>query len=523
MPDPKGSGLSRRRMASRGVRLAPEELEICRACAELSEGPVYLVGGAVRDLFLGRAAEDLDLACFAPEELSKELQRRFGGTLVTLDEQNGIFRLVFAPGRFKRIRQIDASLIQGRGIADDLKRRDFSINAMALELSSAMSPALGPRELLDPYQGRADLAKKIIRCREKAVLADDPLRLLRAFRIAAQLGFGIEPRTLKMIAGLRKSALKPAAERVRTEITGIFSAPDAGHWARLMDRAKILTRIFPEMERARSCATVYYGQGGVLAHSLATLERMDFLLKNIERAFPAQAAQIRLEIGKNNFGDASFESFLRLCAFLHDVAKPETAGLIDGRLRFFRHDEIGAERISALLGRLRFSRHWTQAAAAVVAHHLRPGNLAANHAVSDRAAYRFFRDLGPHSLALLLTCWADHASYMPEPRLRRHLNLLSQAPGTFGRGVSEDEKKTVRHLQVVSFLVRRLFDESNKAVPDPVVDGRDVMKILGIKPGPEVGTWLERVREAQGRRKIKTRAEALAYLSGMKSKKKPRL
>ncbi|HVA66601.1 MAG TPA: HD domain-containing protein [Elusimicrobiota bacterium] len=507
-------------MASRGVRLSPEELEIGRACAELSEGPVYLVGGAVRDLLLGRAAGDMDIACFAPEGLSQALARRFGGTLVTLDDQNGVFRLVFPTDRFRTIRQIDASLIQGRGIADDLKRRDFTLNAMALELSPEMGPAIGPRDLLDPFRGRADIEKKIIRCREKSVLADDPLRLLRAFRIAAQLGFSIEPRTLKMVAGLKKSATKPAAERIRTEITGIFSAPDAGRWARLMDEAGVLTRIFPEMEKARRCATVYYGQGGVLTHSLTTLDRMDFLFKNIARAFPAQAAEIRAQMGRNNFGDASFEAFLRLCAFLHDVAKPETAGLIEGRLRFFRHDEIGAERISALLGRLRFSRRWTQAAAAVVAHHLRPGNLAANNTVSDRAAYRFFRDLGPNSLALLLTCWADHASYMPEPRLRRHLALLSQAPGTFGRSVSEDEKKTVRHLQVVSFLVRRLFDESNKAVPDPVVNGRDVMKILGLKPGPEVGTWLERVREAQGRRKIKTRAQALAYLGGKKRKER---
>ncbi|MDE1977506.1 MAG: CCA tRNA nucleotidyltransferase, partial [Elusimicrobia bacterium] len=416
-------------------------------------------------------------------------------------------------GRFTTIRQIDASLIQGRGILEDLGRRDFTVNAMALELSPKMGASAAARDVLDPYGGRLDLAKKTIRCRAKAILAEDPLRLLRAFRIAAQLDFGVEPKTLRMIAGLRKSAALPAAERIKAELTGLFSMSGAGRWVRAMDKAGVLMEIFPEMKKTRTCARIYYGRGGVLAHSLATLDRMDFLLAHLPKAFPAQGAKIREAIRENAFGDAPFAAFLRLCAFLHDVAKPETAGLIEGRLRFFRHDEIGAERISALFKRLRFSRHWTEAAAAVVAHHLRPGNLAANQNVSEKASYRFFRDLGGHALALLLVCWADHASYMPEPRLNRHLGLLCRPPGTFDRSVSEDERKTVRHLQVVSLLLKRLFDEKNKAVPDPVIDGRDVMRVLRLKPGPEVGAWLERVREAQGRRTIKTRAEALAYLS----------
>ncbi len=500
-------------MAQRGLRLSSEELSICRACARFSEGTVYLVGGALRDLALGRVAEDLDIACFAPEEIVRFLLREFGGAIVTLDDQNGVFRVVFPKGRFKNVRQVDASLIQGRGILEDLGRRDFTINSMALELSPGMGAAVSARDVLDPYDGRSDLAKKTIRCRAKSIMAKDPLRLLRAFRIAAQLGFGLEAKTLRTIAGLKKSAASPAAERIKTELAGLFSINGAGRWVRAMDKAGVLMEIFPEMKKTRTCAKVYYGQGGVLAHSLATLDRMDFLLEHSAEAFPSQGAKIRQGISENAFGDAPFPAFLRLCAFLHDVAKPETAGLIDGRLRFFRHDEIGAERISALFKRLRFSRHWTEAAAAVVAHHLRPGNLAANQNVSERASYRFFRDLGDHALALLLVCWADHASYMPEHRLRRHLRLLGRPPGTFDGSVSEDEKKTVRHLQVVSLLLKRLFDENNKPVPDPVINGRDVMRILRLKPGPEVGVWLERVREAQGRRKIKTRAEALAYLS----------
>ncbi|MHB2026892.1 MAG: CCA tRNA nucleotidyltransferase [Elusimicrobiota bacterium] len=503
--------------------LTAEALSALRAAAGLSDQPIYLVGGAVRNLFLGRPVADLDLAVSTPRILAKGLAKDSSGVFVVLDEKNAVFRVVLPERRFKVLRQIDVSRLDGKNIEDDLARRDFSVNAMAVKLSTGMR-TIGKKDLIDPFGGISDLRKKIIRCRSKSIIEADPLRILRAFRIAAQLDFTIDPRTLTMISSLKRLTRKPAAERISSEVCDLLDVQRSSRWLRIMDSSGVLTALFPELDPARRCAQVYYGRGGVLAHSLETVARLDFLLERLEVVFPNDYAAIRHEMGIKNFSEASFPAFLRLTALLHDVAKPKTAKFMEGRLRFFRHDEIGAEMVSDMLKELRFSKDFCAAAAAVVLNHLRPGNLAANFQITRRAAYRFFRDVGERSLALLLTCWSDHASYMLEDRVKRHLPLLSENPGTFSSGVKESEKKTIRHLQVISLLMRRLMDAEQKPVPAPVIDGNDVMKILRIKPGPKVGLWLEQIREAQAEGKISSRDGARLYLKTgkLKPKKPPR-
>jgi tRNA nucleotidyltransferase/poly(A) polymerase len=285
-----------------------------------------------------------------------------------------------------------------------------------------------------------------------------------------------------------------------------------------MDHAGVLTVLFEDLEAARKCATCYYGRGGVLRHTLDVTARLDLLLADPRRAFAQAAGPLLESLGERLRPGHPWRAALMLAALLHDVSKPETARRMGGRLRFFGHDLEGARRAAGLLKALRFPNETIELVAAVATHHLRPGNLTAGGVLTDKAVYRFFRDLGEQAVAVLLVCWADHASYLPHRQLERLLPEASAEPDSYDMsGVRPVEaRKTLKHLQVIALLLRRGFDKQRKAVPDRLVDGHAVMKALGIPPGPKVGELLEKVREAQAEGKVRTKKSALEFLKRLK-------
>lgn len=503
-------------MPARRVRLGAEARAALAKVFAAAKQPVWLVGGSIRDAALGRPFGDLDLACADARALAARLARAFKGTLVTLDEANAVYRLVLMPARGKAPKQIDIAGLQGKTIVEDLARRDFTVNAVALELTEAIPASLCESAFIDPRSGLKDLAAGILRADVEANLTDDPLRLLRAFRIAAQLGLLIEPKTLKAIGRRKKLIGAPAAERVAAELLLLLAVPGASTWLKMMDDCGLLTAVFPELEPSRRCAEDYYGPGGVLKHTLEVCARVDFLLTNLRQVYPAIAGDLEKHIAARNGG--AFRALLMLAALLHDVAKPETAKKIDGRLRFFEHDAKGAVLTEKILRRLRLSREQIGTASAVVRHHLRPGHLASGGPLTERAAYRFFRDLGPDAPGLLIVCWGDHASYLPASRLKRLLKVATadSKRSDLSRFKPEDARKTVHHLQLVSALLRRWRDLSRAPAPERLLDGRDIMEALKIPPGPKVGELLERVREAQAEGEIRSREEALALVARLK-------
>lgn len=487
-----------------GLKLPEAAARAAKTAARLAPKPVWIVGGAVRDAALGRPIADLDLATDGAEGLARALARELDGAFVVLDEAEGVYRVVLRRPEGE-LRQIDVAELQGGSIEKDLARRDFTINAMAL-------PALGGAPL-DPRGGLRDCARKLVRAEDQAPFKADPLRLLRAFRIAAQLRFSIDETTLASISALRHRVRAPAGERVQAELLALCAERGGSDQLFAMDRAGLLTALFEELEPARSCAVEYYGEGGVLKHSLDTAARADFLLGSLDRVFPGQAAALERHLDERSTAGAPQRALVVLAALLHDVSKPETARTVEGRLRFFGHDTAGAERVEGILKRLRFSRAQIDSAKAAVLHHLRPGHLAAGGPITEKAIYRFFRDLGEEAATLLLVCWADHASYLPAAKVAGVLKTAAapvDSPG-LARIRPVEAQKTVRHLQIVGLLVRRLFAET-KPVPERLLDGREIMKLLGLKPGPEVGEWLEKLREAQAVGAVRTREDALAFL-----------
>lgn len=478
----------------------PKELsEKILSCAET---PVYLVGGALRDFLLEKKTQDLDLVCEgSPVYFSQNLAKSFNGTLVVLDDQTKIYRIVLPKGLPGPVSYLDVAKMQGRTIEEDLGRRDFTVDSMALPLSAMRNTH--PHKLIDPFDGQKDLRRKTLKMVHPQVFQEDPLRMLRAFRLAAQLGFKIEAKTSRQIKKDAARLLQSSYERIQQELAMIFRTKNSCGALEAMDKAGLLTEIFPELEASRGCAVVYYGKGGVLKHSFRVLKRLEYLLENLPRLYP----DLHQEIGKD-----LDPVLLKLTALLHDVAKPATARMRKGRLRFFGHEEKGGQMASKILRRLRFSKNYERACELMIRDHLRPGNLAANPVISDRAMYRFFKDLQDQGVNLLLTAWADHSSYLTEGQVKKIEKHLDQEDLSIPPGVPQAVHKTLKHLLAVSLLLRHYFRRPEKVFPPKLIDGNDVMKALKMKPGPEVGKILEKLREAQATGKIHTREEALSFI-----------
>ena len=497
-------------------RLPAEALKLLRLTAQVLPGPCHLVGGALRDVLLGRPFQDIDLALPGARAGAASLAKKLHATCIALDQEEGTYRLIL-PKEWSLIRQIDLSEIQGPDILTDLHRRDFTANALALPVTQDMPAAVAVGDILDPRDGLGDLRRGLLRCEKEEIFKADPLRLLRAFRLASQLGWKIEPGTLKRIRGLRSRVRRSAPERISAELTMLLSAPGCSRWVRLMEKAGLLTVLFDDLESSRQCAQCYYGPGGVLEHTLTAVDRLDFLFENLDGAFGPAADPLREALGERLRPGHPWRAVLMLAVLLHDVSTPETARRLQGRLRFFGHEEAGAQRAAAILKALRFPNAAVRTVAAVVAQHMRPGHLAAGGPVTDKAVYRYFRDLDSEALAALLACWADHASYLPTGQLVRLLPKASADPDSDAANIRPVlARKTLRHLQIISYLLRRRFDPQKQAVPERILNGHAVMKALGLGPGPRVGEVLEKLREAQAEGKVATRQEALSFIQSLK-------
>lgn len=476
------------------------------------------MGGIVRSSLLKRESSDLDIALpladVAPA--ARELGKRLKAAVFEMDAEFGVWRLVTHKGKI----QIDLTAYQGKDLKADLLRRDFAFNSLAYPVSALPEIVITPqksgtahvilkklkRNLISDYSGGlADVSAKVINISNPRVFKEDPLRMLRAFRSAAELGFVISDKTLKQIKKDRALVVQPAGERVREELERLFATSKAYEKLRLMDACGLLTALFAELEPQRKCAEVYYGKGGVLKHTLDVFKRMEYLLDHMPKAFPKYAKKLA--------PFAANKPLYKMAALLHDIAKPATAKMMGDRLRFFYHEEKGARMAKTVLERLHYSRADIRLISAMISEHLRPSNLASNDVITDRGAYHFFRDLGEAGVPLLLLCWADYASYVSDAQLKRimpksadRLMTIAQAQKTANVG------KTLRHMQVLSLLLRKFFDTPKKVQPSRLITGRDVMDALSLPPSPKIGEILEAVAVAQVEGKVTRKEDALAFI-----------
>lgn len=437
----------------------------------------WLVGGTVRDWLLGRDTGDIDLAVSrSAGEFAARAAALFGGAWFVMDAERDVFRVVMKEGRT----QLDVSPLKG-SINEDLAARDFTINAMAIKLEGALS-------VIDPFGGQTDLQKKQIRALDREALSADPLRMLRAFRLAGTLGFGIEKKTLAYIKELATLVSSVSEERVREELYLMLERPGASEVFGKMSRAGLLKEVLPETAAMAGLPQGEAHRHDLLTHPLKTMEYAELVMDDLRRYFGAREHEVREYLGIAADGPLTNRGLVKLAALLHDVGKPRTMTNDKGRIRFTGHDEEGAAINAGIAGRLKLSRRASAALAQVTSGHMRP--LHMSYGVPTRhAVYRYVRDMGENLPASLIVALADAMATRDNPDF-----LPTDVEG------------------LVLDLAECYYGEYRKARAKPLIKGQDLIDVFGMKPGPPFKVILGDVEERRAAGLLKDRDEALEYV-----------
>jgi len=475
-----------RQLQAGAARLArrPALKTVARLAAEQGL-QVYLVGGTVREQALGRESPDLDLAVPTRTlSLARDLARELRGTFVLLDEKERTARVVAGKDL------LDLAEFRAPDLIGDLQGRDFTVNAMALELGELLRG--GPVTLVDPLGGLEDLAAGVLRMVAPANLSDDPLRMLRAFRFAATHGFRISPETLAAIRDRAPLIESVAGERLHQELFLLLASPRAGQVVRQMDEVGLLCHLLPELCDAKGVAQNGFHHLDVFAHSLETLSHLEEVLAAPERWFQALAPEIR-RLAAN----PKWRVLVKWAALFHDVGKPKVQARRSDpdRYTFYHHERVGRELFLQAARRLRFSLEESRLVSEIISWHMRPFLLLPafrRGELTPRALGRMVRALRQHLVAGFAMAMADSLAAQGDqkpPDSEAALAALAEAAWRFLKEQLEPQERRPRLLT-----------------------GHDLKRHFHLTPGPRFRRLLTAVEEAQWEGRVRTRAEALALV-----------
>jgi poly(A) polymerase len=466
-----------------------------------SDTPVYLVGGAVRDALLRRKIHDLDFILPGNAvKISRQIANRLGAAFFPMDEEYDTGRVILIGKDGSRL-TLDFAAQRGDDLESDLRGRDFTFNAMAIDVRQ-------PQAILDPLGGAVDLLAKQIRPCSPSAFVNDPIRVLRAIRQAAVFGFHIPPETRALIRSAVPLLPDISSERMRDELFRLLDGPRVAASIRALDMLGALFYILPEMETLKGVEQSPPHLDDVWHHTLNVVQKLEIVLAALAPDYdPEKAANLALGMlvlhlgrfrerlgehfnGKLN-ADRPLRPLLFLAALYHDAGKPETRTTNgEGKHHFYGHDEAGAKIVDSRAISLRLSNPETERVRKIVRGHLRPTLLEHDANIpTRRAVYRFFREAGEAGVDICILSLAD---------------TLGTSSDTF----SQDQWS--HHLAVIRCMLEAWWEHPGERVtPLVLVNGDDLMKELNILPGPLVGKLLEAIREAQAVGQVSTREEAL--------------
>jgi tRNA nucleotidyltransferase/poly(A) polymerase len=459
----------------------------------------WLVGGAVRDHLLQRVTCDADFAVEGDAlGLARKVADRLGGEYYPLDRQRGTGRVLVDRGT-PEAWILDFAVLRGPTIEDDLRSRDFTVNALAIDLAQ-------PERMIDPTGGVGDLRAGILRgCSERAI-ADDPVRSLRAVRIAADLALHIHPATLHQVEAAVGTLQNVSAERVRDELFRVLGGQNPAGTIRTLAHLGLLAVVLPEVTALRGVQQSPPHAYDAFEHSLAVLENLTQVMDVLGQSHDAEAAsrmtlaEVSLKLGRfrkelsahlnaSLVPGRDMRALLSLAALFHDVGKAFTGSVAeDGRIRFPGHEEASADLMRWRAGELRLSARETAMLVTVVRYHDLPAVLDRAGAPDRRAIYRYFDQTGESGIDVGLLSLADRLGmYLPP--------------------IPQDVWR--RRVDVVRALLEAWF-EADWLRPPRLLSGEDLGDALGIGPGPQLGRLLKALREAQAVGEISTREQAIA-------------
>ncbi len=454
MPPTETTDALRRRALSTLAQLAPDAVELGRRFAAAGH-ELALVGGPVRDAFLGRSSADLDFATSAtPDETEAllagwghahwDIGKRFGTLGARRFGRDGADDVVVEVTTY-RTDAYDAGsrkpeVVYGDTLEGDLSRRDFTVNAMAVRVPEVV--------FVDPFDGLADLARRVLRTPVDPLVSfsDVPLRMMRAARFAAQLGFAVEPGTFAAIGELRDRIAIVSAERVHDELVKLMLAGRPRPGLEVLVDSGLAELVLPELPALRLEIDEHHRHKDVYEHTLTVLDQA--IARETGPSGPVPAPDL----------------VLRLAALLHDIGKPRTRRFEPGGgVSFHHHEVVGAKLAAKRLTELRFDKATVHDVARLVELHLRFHGYG-EAGWTDSAVRRYVTDAGP---------------------LLERLHRLTRSDST-----TRNRAKAARLAAVYDDLevrIAHLREQEELASIRPDLDGTQIMAILGIPPGREVG------------------------------------
>ncbi len=441
-------------------------LSVLSALAREKRIPLFLVGGFLRDLLLGSRGKDYDFAL--PKDASSSIEiidealgLRF--FKVGKEEKNTITYRTIQEGR-----SIDIAFLQGQTIEEDLRRRDFTINAMAFSLrDETFHSAEGSLE---------DLGKKLIRTVADNSIALDPLRMLRAIRYRCTLkGFTLDESLIGEISSKKGQITIIPGERIKTELDQILLSPGAFTGMKFLYESSLLLTLFPEFKSLEDLGQGGYHHLNVLPHILLMIEKISWALEWVA----SRGAKISLP--------EEDRLALYYAALFHDIGKQDTYSEDEkGRVHFYTHESYSCRRAEGIMEKLRFSNHLRNRVLHLVQHHMRIHNLPGG--TGEGALKRLVNQMGEETPLLVLHTLADKEA---------------------SRGILSVEIDQVVEGHCLRIL--EWFREKDIVHPPPLINGEDVMA-LGYSSGPQVGQILDVIHRKQVEGEIKNREEALEVL-----------
>ncbi|MFC1857330.1 CCA tRNA nucleotidyltransferase [Thermodesulfobacteriota bacterium] len=443
---------------------------------------VYVVGGSVRDLLLNRFSTDVDIAVDGnPEEFAARMAETIKGHLVRLGKPGQtILRIVSDDHTF------DISSLNGPSIEEDLAKRDFTINAMGVELSSG--------KFIDPLGGRQDLIRRKVRMVSQQNFLNDPIRLLRAYRIAAHLNFQIDRNTSDTI--LKNAALikSSAGERIREEFLKILQTPRSHLLLSQMGDSGLLFAIIPELNALKECVQNRYHHLDVFDHSMAAFSHLEVLFDTYPEIFPESGTRIRQSFNPDT------TTLLKCAILLHDIAKPLVRNADkQGIVHFYGHAPKSADMAKDILTRLKFSNRATDYITFIIRNHIWP---------------------------LFLFTAQQKKTLTPKGRLRFYLNCGANTPSLLLHATADmqgKENKPGKHTDAfVKFAEELLVHYFNAFRPQkmkpPLITGHDLINEFQLSPSSIFKKILDVVEEARLSQTIKSKEEALKLVEDFLSR-----
>jgi putative nucleotidyltransferase with HDIG domain len=460
------------------------------ATALAGRDDAWIVGGSVRDAILGREVVDVDLAVGGdPAEAARRVAAQAGGPAFELSAEFGTWR---ALGR-DRAWHVDVTALRGPSIEADLALRDFTANAIAVALGDLGTPPL------DPTGGIAAIEARSLNAVSARSFADDPLRILRAARLAAQLGFKIDPDTLELARSEAARAAEAAGERQLAELRGLLAGPDPVRGLDLLDALGATEAVLGEVAALHGVEQNPNHHLDVYGHTIEVLRNLLEVERDLERYAGEAAPEVRAVLDEPLADEMTRGDALRFGALVHDVGKPATRREHEGGfVSFIGHDEVGAELVRGICARLKASRALTRYLDGVTAHHLHLGFMTRERPLSRRRLYDYLKACEPVAVDVTLLTVADRLA----------------ARGT---GPTATPEMIEAHLELAREVLPAAVRWHREGPPRVPVAGDELAAAVGIEPGPELGRLLAEVEAAVYAGEVETAEQAIEYANNLRA------